>query len=119
MWVATSVFFSSTVRRIIGSTSGSSAFTGDSPRESSGIFQKLRGLGRWQPMTNLPGWPSGPVESATIAAITAPTKPTPMTTTISLPSARAAATRDSIRASSRSSSSGVGSGNRSPAGETE
>jgi len=45
-------------------------------------------------MTNLPLLPAWSVVSATIAAITAPTKPTPITTTISLPSARAALTRD-------------------------
>ncbi len=58
----------------------------DAANRSSGIFQKLRVLGRWQPMTEL-GRPAGVVvASATMAAITAPTKPTPMTTTISLPS---------------------------------
>src|SRR5437899_6262125 len=39
-------------------------------------------------MTNLLGRPFLSHVSATIAAITAPTKPTPMTTTISLPSLR-------------------------------
>jgi len=56
---------------------------------SIGIFQKLRVLGRWQPMTNLPDRPASFVVSAMIAAITAPTKPTPITTTTSCPAARA------------------------------
>jgi hypothetical protein len=52
-------------------------------------------------MTNLPGLPvSWSMVSATIAAITAPTKPTPITTTISLPSLRAASTSDSTRSNS-------------------
>jgi hypothetical protein len=37
--VAVSVFLSFTVRAISGATAGSSAFTGDSPRRRSGIFQ--------------------------------------------------------------------------------
>ena len=82
------------------STSGSSAMTGARPRLSRGIFQKLRGLGRWQPMTNLPGRPLASSESAITAAMTAPTNPTPMTTTISLPSARAASAKASTRANS-------------------
>ncbi len=96
-------FFSLTQRAIIGSTSGSSAFTGDWPRLSSGIFQKERGLGRWQPMTNLDGFGRTWADflstvSAMMAAMTAPTKPTPITTTISWPSARAALTSASTRA---------------------
>jgi len=68
------------------STSGSSALTGDTPVFSMGVFQKLRGLGRCMPMTNFLGFPVFlSVLSATTAAMTAPTKPRPMTTTISQP----------------------------------
>ena len=78
---------------MMASTSGSSDFIGASPRFSRGIFQKLRGLGRCMPRTNLRDRPALSVESATTAAITAPTKPSPMTTTISRPASRSAATR--------------------------
>ena len=83
--MATSVFFSLTHREMSSSTSGSSALTGEMPRLSSGIFQKLRVLGRCMPITNLPGLPFLSVESATTAAITAPTNPSPTTTTTSRP----------------------------------
>ena len=50
------------------------------------------------PMTNLPGAPVlRSTESATTPAMTAPTKPTPMTTTISRPFLRSAATMRSSR----------------------
>src|SRR5262249_12537833 len=54
-----------------------------------------------------------------MAAMTAPTNPTPMTTTTSLPSARAALARPSSRFLPAAYSSRVGSGNASPAGLTD
>ncbi|OPY08664.1 MAG: hypothetical protein A4E68_01078 [Syntrophaceae bacterium PtaB.Bin095] len=51
------------------------------------------------PMTNLPGFPVFlSTESATTPAMTAPTKPTPMTTTISRPILRWRATIARMRA---------------------
>jgi hypothetical protein len=54
-----------------------------------------------------------------MAAITAPTKPTPMTTTTSRPSARAAAASFSSRFISGAYSSSPGNGKVSPFGATE
>src|SRR5256885_12031798 len=44
------VFFCFTQRSINWCTSGSSAFTGETPRFNKGIFQKLRVLGRCTPI---------------------------------------------------------------------
>ncbi len=72
------------------------------------------------PMTNLLGLPVFlSTESATTPAMTAPTKPTPMTTTISRPALRWAATRVLRRSNSAAYSSGAGRGKDSPLGETE
>jgi len=97
LYVATRVLSSSTHRLIRISTSGSSAFTGASPRLIRGIFQKERDEGRWQPITNLLFLPAASLVSATMAAITAPTKPRPITTTISLFALRACCTSSSMR----------------------
>src|ERR1035437_11007230 len=104
---------------MICSASGYSAFTGDCPRFSMAIFQKLRGLGRWQPITNLLDRPFLSTVSATMAAITAPTKPTPITTTISLPSLRAWPASFTRRADSDAYSPFWGRGILSPLGLTE
>ncbi len=96
-----SVLLSLTQRAISASTSGSSALTGEIPRLSSGIFQKLRGLGRCIPMTNLFGRPVFLSRaSATTAAITAPTNPIPTTTTTSRPCCRCARASCSSRTNS-------------------
>ena len=82
-------FLSRTQRLMRVSTSGSSALTGEMPLLNMGIFQKLRVLGRCMPMTNFVASPDClSVLSATTAAMTAPTNPRPMTTTISLPALR-------------------------------
>ncbi len=71
-------------------------------------------------MTNLLGLPvSASTVSAMMAAITAPTNPMPMTTTISFPSSRAARTRSSRCAISAIRSPSLGRGNLSPEGLTE
>ncbi len=95
-------FFLSRTHRLINmSTSGSSAFTGDTPVLNMGIFQKLLELGLCMPMTNLRAAPVfRSVLSATTAAMTAPTNPSPMTTTISLPRARSLSTRPFRRSNS-------------------
>ncbi len=100
--VAVIVCFLFTHRSIIGATSGSSAFMGDMPRLKSGIFQKLRVLGLCMPITYLADLPVFlSTESATTPAITAPTKPRPMTTTISKPSSLRAVTSFSSLSYSR------------------
>src|SRR5688572_17800130 len=71
------------------------------------------------PMTNLPDRPLLSVESATTAAITAPTKPRPTTTTISRPSARWCFTSVCSRWNSAPYSSRAGRGKLSPAGLVE
>ena len=105
--------------RMILATSGSSASTGASPRLRSGIFQKDRTLGRCIPITNLDGFPPLPRASATMAAMTAPTKPTPMTTTISRPAARWEAASRLRRENSREYSLRPGRAKTSPEGLIE
>jgi len=56
------------------------------PQSSDLCFFRERGEGRCMPITNFVGLPDFlSTESATTPAMTAPTKPTPMTTTISRP----------------------------------
>jgi NAD(P)-dependent dehydrogenase (short-subunit alcohol dehydrogenase family) len=77
-------------------------------------------FGRWQPITNLFGLPVFlSTVSAMMAAMTAPTKPTPITTTISLSSPRAASTSFSSRVISAAYSCGSGIGKLSPDGLRE
>jgi hypothetical protein len=59
------------------------------------------------------------VESAITAAITAPTKPKPTTTTTSLPALRCAVASFVKRLNSARYSAGLGNGNRSPVGLME
>ena len=58
----------------------------DAPVQVGDLPEGRAAMGRCMPMTNLSGSPVfRSTESATTPAMTAPTKPTPMTTTISRP----------------------------------